>query len=621
MKPIRNRQIRSRGSTLIVVLMLILLASLLSLFALNVGLFEQRASASDVRTRLVQQTVEGGLSQGIEYIKANGSLINPFTNPGLWKLCSPDDTTFPCGSVPRCAMSTQSGTMPPPTGTPSSNGTDTCDAALARRGNMYKDVGGANYDVNGNGSKNDALDSNSLPLDRLLSTVGNGFTVNYGVGALVCVIKTPTNRGDPTECTTNSAQSSGTFIYTVTAVGNISGESAGTTLSTSFGLSPIAPGALNPPTLTASGSVDLTGNGTFTPNPNAGGPGVPVTVWTPGCIAVQGAGTVHTCYLEDWMRADSGQYSFATNSDGSTSTDFVVCTSNGNKACSCTNSNSLTTGPGTVSVGIDILSNNSSPGCQSIPVTGTPGCTAGLNCKADYDVQPTEYPCDLCQYVFGVSAWDDRAVQSPSVANSACNEAGASMPSGGGDCFCEYHKSTTVQMADGTTQTVGYDEAYLYKKATYILSVSTHSNWVDAGKLASNCSDLAAKAATTGGLLWDQTGGCLASGIQFGYPDKPVILVSDGSAGLKQNNMFGIVFVRDTTPAGQSTTKYGGVASFTADSSGTIYGSVIVQGSVTKFNGSAAVIYNNLIGTNLGLENSLNSASPVPGSWTDRYSY
>jgi hypothetical protein len=42
------------------------------------------------------------------------------------------------------------------------------------------------------------------------------------------------------------------------------------------------------------------------------------------------------------------------------------------------------------------------------------------------------------------------------------------MPGGGGDCFCEYHKSTTYTVADGSSHAMGVDEAYLYAKASYI---------------------------------------------------------------------------------------------------------------------------------------------------------
>jgi hypothetical protein len=84
--------------------------------------------------------------------------------------------------------------------------------------------------------------------------------------------------------------------------------------------------------------------------------------------------------------------------------------------------------------------------------------------------------------------------------------------------------------------------------------------------------------------------------------------------------MFGMVFIRDTTAAG-STTSFGGTASFVSHSTGTIYGSVIVQGNGDKLNGSSSIVYNQNVMNNLLNLDSLYVASPVPGSWTDRYAY
>src|SRR5258705_402218 len=133
----RYRQLngaKQAGTTLILALVLILLASLLSLFAMNVGLFGQRTSANDVRARLTQQSAESGLAQGIEYFRANlATAVDP-TDTTQWKLCGADETEFPCGVVSKCANGA---------------GTTTCTSgALQRRGLMYKYIKGAGYDVN-----------------------------------------------------------------------------------------------------------------------------------------------------------------------------------------------------------------------------------------------------------------------------------------------------------------------------------------------------------------------------------------------------------------------------------------------------------------------------------------
>jgi hypothetical protein len=131
---------------------------------------------------------------------------------------------------------------------------------------------------------------------------------------------------------------------------------------------------------------------------------------------------------------------------------------------------------------------------------------------------------------------------------------------------------------------------------------------------------LISKGSASGGLLWDQTGACLKTATQIGYPDKPVILVADTQADLQGAIVYGVVFVRDTTAPGSSTS-YGGTATFVGHSTGTIYGSVVVQGRASKINGTSAVVYNQQILNALSSLTALNPAAEVAGSWTDRYAY
>lgn len=622
------RASRQAGSTLIVALVLLLLATLLGLFALNVGVFSQRSSAADLRARVMRETLEAAIAQGAEYIKNNRTAV--IANALAHSACTAADTTFPCGTVPQCATATSTQDSSGDT----SDGATACGGGLARRSNMfyYLTPTASLVDVNNNGITNDNLDKKSLPLGALqMPTAGNGFTVNYGVGAVMCMVKKPAQPTDPTECTANKLLAQGTYIFTVTAVGSISGESlnttdtsANSTLSMTFGETPAAPGAGNAPTIVASGTIDLNGNGTIVTNPNGGGVGMPLTAWSRECINTGGAGTVDTCYMEDWMRTANGYnggsvYSFAKTTLNADST-VVTCAGNGNKSCTC--SNTLSAGSGNLTEGIDVLSNDAIGTCTgpNLPVYGTSACT-GTNCKANDNIKEWEFPCDLFQYIFNVQAWEDDAVQSPGVADTHCIQQGSGVTlSGGGDCFCEKHKTQLTTVANGSPQTLGVDEAWLYSHALYIYDANTsHNGWAASAKVASSCADLAAKDKTKGGLIWDRSGSCLATGTQYGYPDKPVILVSDGSADLQGGTMFGMLFVRDTTTPGP--TVFGGAASFTSHSTGTIYGSVIVQGPVSKLNGSSAVIYNGQVMTTLLNLDSLYSASPVPGSWTDRYAY
>ncbi|WP_330890512.1 PilX N-terminal domain-containing pilus assembly protein [Rudaea sp.] len=602
-----NSKLQS-GTTLIVTLMLLLLASLLALFAMNAGILEQRTSASDVRARLVKQTVEAAISQGAEYIKANRSIINP-TN-GKWTRCggtnAPPDTNFPCGAVPQCVAGQYSGT-------------GCASPSMQRRGNMYYYNVGASYDVNGNNSTSDDIDTRSIPLDRRMTTVGNGYAVNYGVGVVMCMVKTPAQTTDPTECTTDLTQASGTYLFTVIGVGNIAGESANTTLSTTFGISPIAGGGGNLPPITASGSVDVTGGIQVVTNSNGAGKGVPVSVWTRQALTK--TGTPNTCYFEDYIRNQGnvpgqGSVDFAKTSTGGTSS-IITC-----DTCSCSNSISYQSSGNGGNMGIDLLD------IDSVPVVGTSTCTSTLqaagSCKSNANVRSNEFPCDLFNYVFHVQAWEDDTGTNP---DGYCTD--------GHDCFCETRKMTTTayQPADNSplpSGGIGVDEAWLYNHATQIIPGTLHSSgWIKPDKLAA-CSALADSGATNGttaqgGLIWVQNGAtCSTNNVTMGTPDLPVIVVWDGNVSNFHGKLYGLLFIRapnsplDPTTGG-STDGSGG--SLTMQAGSVIYGSVVIQGQFIKGNGTAAIVYLPKVLAGFTGEPTLNPASPVPGSWTDRFSY
>jgi len=585
-----SKPIRQLGSTLVVALILLFIATVLALFATNVGLFAQRASGADVRARAIHQTLEAALSQGAEYIKNNRSTLVDPNNPTdstYWTQCDAGDTSFPCGTVPSCAGD--------------SGGTCAAGSANARRANMYyySTTAGAGYNVDGTASgasTSNQINKNSLPIastQRITSS--NGYTVNYGVGALMCMVKSQASTyTGPAQCTTTATNAQGIYLFTITAVGNVSGESAASTLSMTFGSAPKIPGAVNAPTVVASSNLVVNGNTTFVTAPDAGGYGVPVTIWSRDYVRPQGAGNPDTCYFEDWIRNGSGTYQFESNSDGTTSK-VVSCTGKGNAHCYC--SQDISVGQGGLTYGSDILDNqaNVSPANKQVPVCPT----SYPNCKPNYDVQPSEFPCDLFQYIFGVQAWQD---------------------STGNDNFCETRLPKVSQkMGDGTTQSVNVDEAYLYTNAALIYSTA-HPLWPTSAQKVGSCTALvAATRATsfTGGIVWDQTGACDLSPT-VGWPDKPVAWVSDGDLRGNIGTVFGLVFVRDTTDPGP--TVVGGAVSISNNSQGTIYGSLVIQGGGT-LNGSSAVIYNGNVMKALSNLNSTNPASQVPGTWTDRYGY
>lgn len=566
------------GTALIITLVLVLLATLLALFAMNVGISEQRASGNDVRSRLVQQATEAALAQGMEYFKVNTTQVDKTaTDAGgnaLWAKCAFDDTSFPCGTVEQTfTFKDAAGTSPAcPDGSAQ---------PCARRATMYYFIGGS-QDVNGNGSTTDTLDKRSVPLDRRITTaagsttaVGNNFAVNYGVGALLCMVKNPTAATDPTTCTTDMSKRSSVSILTLTAVGSINGESARTTLTQSVAQHSVIANPVGKPPVVASGNVTAKGTLQIVTNPNAGGSGVPISIWSRLQATYNNTGTPNTCYMDEFIRNQSGN---ATPIYEGTKPQVITC-----DTCACSASLSGTQG-NTSTVGIDIL--------DSVDHHAGGG---------NYAIKPGEFPCDMFQYIFGTQAWKDTDA----------------------DGLCET-ALTTNYTSNGVSVSGGrVDEAYLYANATFIIPTSGNAAKVPASKLAT-CSmlqDSAPISATKGsayGLVWDQQACGVGSNQQAGTPDWPVLLVEDGSTTV-QGRIFGLVFVRSTvTPLVAST---GGSGSLDIHGGAAIYGSVVLQGSTPVLNGTGAVIYNGDVLSNLGKQAPLNPFSPVPASWTDRFSY
>lgn len=588
-----------RGTTLIVALVLVLLASLLALFAVNVGLFEQRASAADVRARLVQQAAEAALSQGMEYIKLNTTTALDPTNTTLWAQCTDTDTSFPCGSVPRCATGSGTTTCAP----------DSLGVSTARRSNMYYFIGGAGYDVNGSGSSSDTMDKRSLPLDRLINltgamsssstgTVGNGYAVNYGVGALLCMVKktvpTVAVPTPPTECTSDPTKASNVKIVTLVGTASIPAEGASTTLSTMMGVSTSINAPANAPPIMASGMIDATGNLQIVTNPNSAGPGVPISVWTR--LDASKTGTPNTCYLDGFIRDQKGN---ATPIYEGSKTKIITC-----DTCACTTQLSYTDSGNKQQQGIDVLDVDTTPQCTN---------TVTTSCKPNLNVQQGEFPCDLFNFVFPQKAWQDTD----------------------SDGFCESRMQGSYKGV-----TMGADEAYLYQKATFIIPTAANATaaYLAGDPRVTTCAAVLNDSTSTTrlkgssyGIVWDQQGCGIGSNNQVGTVDNPVLLVEDGTTKI-QGRLFGMLYVRPAfygDPGSPSTQKLDPAtgasstagASLSTDAGAAIYGAVIVHGTVSKINGTSAVVYNGQVLSNLAGEAQLNLASSVPGSWSDRFAY
>ncbi|MDQ3288025.1 MAG: hypothetical protein M3Q42_07145 [Pseudomonadota bacterium] len=536
-----NATRRNAGNTLFIVIVLLLLASMMSLFAMNVGVFEQRASGSDLRAKLVNEVAEAGLAQGMEYLRQNSTELKN-TSGGKWVKCTAADTSFPCGSI-----------------------------VAARRDTMYYwNFGGHDFDGSGGIS---GWEAKMLPIGNTLGTV-NGFPVTYGVGAVLCRVAYKVASTDPTLCTDVEADASPSSVVTLVSVGSLPGEGSRTTLTQTIGSYNILNNPPGKPPIMAAGSVDVTGSLQIVTNPNGGGDGVPVSVWTRKDMIK--SGTPNTCYMDEFLRFGAKNSSPPTF-EGTTK--IVTC-----DGCACPTEHTLSyqSSGGTQAEGIDILDVDSGSGTNN-------------------DVLAQEFPCDMFENVFGVKAWSD----------------------GNADYFCETKIMTTYKNPNtGVTVSMGADEAFLYENARAIFARDADAaalRRVSAEPTLSQDPAVVFQGVTypssaMSGVIWCQLDCDIGANEQLGSPDHPVLVVIDGAAQI-QGRVFGMVFLRATENTLDPAT--GGSATLDMNAGATVYGSIIVQGQVDKANGTAAIIFNSDVLTNLANDPTNDKFGGIPGGWAD----
>src|SRR5687768_5938739 len=203
-----SNRISQAGNALLVVVLLLLLVSVMTLFALNVGLFEQRSSGNDLRAKLVTEVAEAGLAEGMEYLRQNADDI---LDTGKWVACLDNDTTFPCGAIqPNSQVQTVDA------------GGNPITVTVTRRSTMrYWNGGGYDFDNDGSVS---GWEAKMLPFNHAITNTGNGFPARYGVGPVLCRVAYKENEADPTVCTDDPAKMSPTSVLTFVSVGSLPDE-------------------------------------------------------------------------------------------------------------------------------------------------------------------------------------------------------------------------------------------------------------------------------------------------------------------------------------------------------------------------------------------------------------
>ena len=348
--------------------MILLLLTLMMFFAMRVGVFEQRVSANDLRQKLAFHVAESGIHHGKEFFLANQALIASnqvdllsVSGADGW-IDTPEARWLKCSEA---GLNLASG-----------HGTHPCfgESIPAQRGNLYY------YSFGG---------SRELPLN--INTIIPGTTEDVSVEALLCVLEMDVDEAVPVQgCSTNRNVADGSY-YMITLLARGSADCDGGTCNaealvseqvsnfgaTSGGNTPNVP-------LTTKSSFPPSGTSEVVPNPNAGGVGVPISVWMNNNTSCSGASVVDpssgswaTCEMHEWYGVDEKP-------------DDMACSG----TCACTQAESISyTDANTNILGIDLV------------------------------IDP-DFPCDLFQFYFGVPSTSYEIVKGYSKIIYDCNSLG-----------------------------------------------------------------------------------------------------------------------------------------------------------------------------------------------------
>lgn len=526
-----------KGSTLLVAVVILLLASLMGLMAMNVGLFEQRSSGNDLRAKVVHQVAEAGLAQGFEYLfRANPAMLD---TPANWVLCGASETTFPCGAV---------------------------DASV--RGTMYRLADGAG--AYGSSTVLPAeLTQRMLKVPATLPQMG-GFNVAYGVAPVLCRVPLPVS-STSISCATDMTNLSDRRVVTFVSVAQIDGDSGRTTLTQTVARSSLLAQPGGVPTIIASGTVVPPGNGDIVGMPDAAGPGLDVAVWSRSNVDTA-SGSFATCSRQDFL--SSGEVSL---------TDASWISSRTCAKCGCGMSKKAA-----VPEDWDILDVDSNAGTNK-------------------DVVASEFPCDLFEYAFNVKGWKDGADPA---------DDGATPLTGDNDGFCESRMpKVAFDAPDGNTYQLYPEEAYLYQYASKIKATAANLHLVRTEqRFTGNLG------ATDSGLIWCQVD-CLPNNGTVGSVTAPVAVVADpGTNSPYHSTLFGLLFFRSNGDGPLSPTT-GGNASMKFNAQSAVYGSVVVQGSISPGSGGGLLFGDVDVLKALASLQSMARYDTLRGGWTDAYSY
>ena len=551
-------------TTLLVTLSVLIILTIIILASSNVALFEQKTATNENRAHLAEQSAEYALNLGGEYLKTNVSKIST-NQPGGWL----DSATAANVRWQSCAAFTNAVRD-------AASALDQTHPCYSERNEerriqlYYYTNDGSPHTAGGNAGldlfnkvpvvlTNQANDQAAAA--KLSTAGGSVFPATATVYALLCRVDATPGLSQNNRCRLQPLVGR-TIAVTLIAQSGLTGENSSAVVKESWGTVIKKSFAASTP-LVASGTVKIIGNFTIVTAPNAGGYGIPASVWSPG--ATDGGGSWQSCFVEDYL--DGLAPAKLTTNPGCADA----------HTCSC--DTEILSKKGAAD-GVDILDRDGDlganpditffPGGDGIGGAGTHayGGTRWDHRRVSGACLSTQPYCDtddnLFEWIFGidVTGGDNRAVLQNCVVPAAF----------GGGTDCELQALSDLNFAP-----------------------------------VANCNGLNA---SSQGLIY-VTGACSMPNVsQIGTPSHPVILVINNTFdfGVHVDDFFGMIFVRNEENN----------ADVTGGGHGKVFGSLVVEGTCQHMNGTMDIVYMDTSAGNPNdpLPDSTRFAR-LPGSWLD----
>lgn len=370
LKPFSGMQ-KQRGAALLMVVLILVVMSVMLFFNARVTSFEQIISGNDRRAKLAHHAAEAGISHAMRYFSRNVRDIGSIEASGWlpaspggsqhWLPCSANDTTLPCAAASLEAAGRADG---------------------FNRENVF-------YYVE---DPNAATLNTYLPLSSLATKYDNSTppvaidSTGYKVQALLCVMNYDQDKfvaGDVNtyaKCDGSGIPTGINVAIRVISTGTADDGSGEAVIIQT--LANVEPGG-GPPAvpIMSYNSIASSGSLNIVVNPNAGGIGVPASIWSRNYAYIEepGVGNVATCELEEFLATrDSSFWRYWTDADGA---EYITCDS-----CTC-------------------------PDKQSLGALSHTQSTEPARKFFDIVDQDPAYPDDVFEYYFGVARTEYQLVR------------------------------------------------------------------------------------------------------------------------------------------------------------------------------------------------------------------